>query len=119
MNRAKCSSSCKDGSIFSRMITVCNRGRNLLSNQLDRRSNPRKSNINCAFRRAMWPDVIPKLINSFVNGVNNDFLMIPYSDGDITITIIIVVVFGLSWFYVGYVGITLVALVFSWLLSPR
>ena len=33
----------------------------------------------------MWPDVIPKLIKSFINGVNNDFLMIPYSDRDIII----------------------------------
>ena len=39
--------------------------------------------------------------------------------GDIIIIIIIIRFLGLSWFYVGYVGITLVALVLRWLLSPR
>ena len=77
MNRAKCRSSCKDDSKHSRIITMCNRGRNLINNQLARRSNPRKSNINWAFRRNKWPVVIPKLINSFIYGVNNDFLWIP------------------------------------------
>ena len=77
MNTAKCSSSCKDGSNPSRVITACNRRRNLIGNQLAWRSNPRKSNINWAYRRAKWPDVIPKLINSFVNSVNKDFLKIP------------------------------------------
>ena len=72
MNRGKCSSSCK----YSCIITVYNRGRNLIGNQQARRSNPRKSNINWAFGRAKWPDVIHKLINSFVNGVNNDFFRI-------------------------------------------
>ena len=42
-----------------------------------------------------------------------------YSDGDDIIIIIIVRFLGLSWFCVGYVGISLVALVFRWLLSPR
>ena len=74
--RAKYSSSCKDGSNLGRIITVSNRGRNLIGNQLARRSNPRKSNINWAFRRAKWPDVIPKLIKSFVNGVSDNFLRI-------------------------------------------
>ena len=37
-----------------------------------------------------------------------------YNDGD-NIIIIIIGVLGLSWFCVGYVGITLVALVFRWL----
>ena len=40
-----------------------------------------------------------------------------YSDGDNIIIIIIIIrllVYGLSWFYVGYVGITLFALVFRW-----
>ena len=77
MNRMKCNLSCKDSSNHNHIITACNRGRNLISNQLARRSNPSKSNINWAFRRAKWPDVIPKLINSFVNGVNTDFLRIP------------------------------------------
>ena len=36
-----------------------------------------------------------------------------YSDGD-DIIIIIIGFLGLSWFCVGYVGITLVALVFRW-----
>ena len=36
-----------------------------------------------------------------------------YSDGD-NIIIIIIGFLGLSWFFVGYVGITLVALVFHW-----
>ena len=76
MNRAKCSSRSKDGLNHSHIITACKRGRNLIGNQLARRSNPRKSNINWAFRRAKKPDVISKL-NSFVNGVNNDFLRIP------------------------------------------
>ena len=77
MKIVKCSLSCKDGLNHSHIITVCNRGRSLISSQLARSSNPRKSNINWAFRRAKWPDVIPKLINSFMNGVNNDFLRIP------------------------------------------
>ena len=77
MNRAKCSSSCKDGSNQSRIITGCNRGRNLIGNQLTQRSNPRKSNINRTFRRAKWHYVIPKLINSSVHRVNNNFLRIP------------------------------------------
>ena len=40
-----------------------------------------------------------------------------YSDGDNIIIIIIIIIgfLGLSWFNVGYVGITLVALVFRWL----
>ena len=76
MNRAKYSSSCQDGSNHSCIITACKSRRNLIGNQLARRSNPRKSNINWAFIRARWPDVIPKLINSFVNSVNNDFLWI-------------------------------------------
>ena len=76
MNRRKYSLSCKDGSNHRCIILACNRERNLISNQLARRYNPRKSNINWAFRRAKWPDVIPKLIDSFVNGVNNDFLRI-------------------------------------------
>ena len=76
MNRAKCTSSCKDGSNPSRIKTACNRERKLLGNQLARRSNPMKSNINWVFRRAKWADVIPKLSHSFVNGVNNNFLRI-------------------------------------------
>ena len=77
MNKVKCSLISKDGSNYSRIITACKRGRNFIGNQVVRRSNPRKSNINWVFRRAKWPDVIPKFINSFVNGVNNDFLRIP------------------------------------------
>ena len=77
MNRVKCSSRSKDGSNDSYIITVCNRGRNLIGNQMAKRTNRRKSNINWAFRRTKWPDVIPKLINSFVNGVNYDFFWIP------------------------------------------
>ena len=73
MNRAKRSLSCKDGSNPSRIITACNRGRTLIGNPLARRANPRKSNINWAFRRAKLPDGIPKLINYFVHGINNDF----------------------------------------------
>ena len=76
MNRVKYSLSSKEVMNHSRIITACNRGRNLIANQLARRSSPRKSNINWAFRRAEWPEVIPKLMNSFVNGVNNDFLRI-------------------------------------------
>ena len=34
MNRAKCSSSCKDGSNHSCIITACKRGRNPIGNQL-------------------------------------------------------------------------------------
>ena len=41
-----------------------------------------------------------------------------YSDGD-NIIIIIIGFLGLSWFYVGCIGILLVALVFHWLLSPH
>ena len=74
MIRAKGSSSYKDGLNHSSIITTFNRRRNLIGNQLARRSNPRKSNINWTFKRSKWPDVIPKLINSFVNGVSNDFL---------------------------------------------
>ena len=77
MNRAKCSSSCENGSNHSGIITVRNRRRKLIGNQLARISNPKKYNINEAFRRARWPDVIPKLINSFVDGVDNDFFRIP------------------------------------------
>ena len=73
LNSAKSSSSSKDGWKHSRIITACNKGRNLLGNQLARRSNRRKSKINWAFRRAKWADVIPKLINSFVNDFSNDF----------------------------------------------
>ena len=76
MHRAKCSPRSKDGSNQSRIITVCNRGRNLIGNQLARRSNPGKSNINWEFRRAKWPDIIPKLKNCFVNGVNNGYPLI-------------------------------------------
>ena len=43
--------------------------------------------------------------------------------GNVIIIIIIIIIIngflGLSWFYVGCVGISLVALVFRWLLSPR
>ena len=51
-----------------------------------------------------------------------------YSDGDKIIIIIIIgfldlrfnLVFRwLRWYFVGCIGISLVALVFSWLLSPR
>ena len=38
---------------------------------------PRKSSRNWAFRRVKRLDVIPKLMNSFVNSVNNDFFKIP------------------------------------------
>ena len=75
MNRAKCSSSCKGGSNDCRIITAFSRGRNLIGNQLAWRSNPGKSNINWAFKRAKWPDVIPKLINTFDNGINNDLYL--------------------------------------------
>ena len=74
MNRVKCSSSRKNSSKHSSIITVCNRGKKPYHNQLARRSNLMKSNW--TFRRAKWLDVIPKLINSFVNGVDNDFLRI-------------------------------------------
>ena len=37
-----------------------------------------------------------------------------YNDGDIIIIVIIIGFLGLSWFCVGYVSITLVALVFRW-----
>ena len=40
-----------------------------------------------------------------------------YSDGDNIVIIIIIIIIGflgLSWFCVGYVGISLVALVFCW-----
>ena len=55
------------------------------------------------------------------------FIPTSHSDGDIIIIIIIIiVVFGLRlvlrwlcWYYIGCVGITLVALVFRWLLSSR
>ena len=77
MNRAKCSPSCKDGSNHSRIIIVCNRRRNLIGNQMARRFNPGNSNINWTSKRAKWPDVIPKLLNSFLNGVNKDFFRIP------------------------------------------
>ena len=49
MNKAKCSLISKDGSNHSCFITTCNRGRNLIGNQLARRSKPRKSNVNWAF----------------------------------------------------------------------
>ena len=75
MNRAKCHSSSKDGLNDSRIEIACNRERNLIGNQLAWRSNPRKFNINWAFKRVKWLDVNPKHINSFVNGVNNDFLI--------------------------------------------
>ena len=43
-----------------------------------------------------------------------------YSNGDIFIIIVVIRFLGLSlFFYVGCVGISLVALVFRWLLSPR
>ena len=77
MNRPKCSSNFKDGPDHSHIITVCNRGRNLFGNQQPRRNNPRKSNINLAFRSVKWPDIILKLINSLVNSVNNDFIWTP------------------------------------------
>ena len=77
MSRAKCSLGCKNGLNHSHIKTVCDRGRNLIGNQLTRRSNRRKSNINRTFRRAKWHNVIPKLINSFVHSVNNNFLRIP------------------------------------------
>ena len=76
MNRAKCCSSSKEGSNHSHFIIACNRRKNLIGNQLARRSNPGKSNINWAFGKAKWPNVIPKLIYRFVNGVKNDFLRI-------------------------------------------
>ena len=39
----------EDSSNYSCIITVCNRGRNLIGNQLARKSKPRKFNINWAF----------------------------------------------------------------------
>ena len=77
MNRVKSSTQTKTGSNHSRIIIECNRGRNHMANQLALRSNQRKSNINWPFRRAKWFDAILKLINSFVNGANNDLLMKP------------------------------------------
>ena len=76
MSRVKCSLSCKNGLNHSCIKTVCDRGRNLISNQLTRKSNPRKSDINRTFRRAKWHNVIPKLINSFGHGVDNNLFRI-------------------------------------------
>ena len=77
MSRAKYSSSCKNGLNHSRIKTTCNRGRNVISNQLTRKSNPKKSDINRTFMRAKPQEVIPKHINSFVHGVKNNLLRIP------------------------------------------
>ena len=76
MSIAKCSSSYNDGSNPNRVITTSNIGWNHIGHQLTWISNPGKSNISRTFTRAKWPDVIPKLINSFVNSVNNDCLRI-------------------------------------------
>ena len=65
-----------------RIIRVCNWGRNHIGNQLARRSNPRRSNINWAFRRARCPSVIHKLIYGFDNGFSNEFLKIPITQNN-------------------------------------
>ena len=54
------------------------------------------------------------LYNLSVKMSSNIYIYI-YSDGDnIIIIVFIIGVLGLSWFCVGYVGITIVALVFRW-----